>query len=844
MSTKQFGCFFCKGKSDQPDGFCSDCGRQIDLSTEMQTIRIGDNVVDAILGRGFYGWTVRIKDAFQPFATKLIPKFRVKAGAVTNQEASALAACSPHPNIARFWKCESSSITILNETVEVICIVFEYIPNAVPLRKFLDGNAVVSRSDIYVILAGVAAGLERLDSNHLWHDDLHDDNILVRTLAPDEMGDGRYEAKLIDFGSCRQKGASHVETGERSDYAYMGKHICALTGHFEELKARTSTPSDRFFCQRLRELARVLADPDVSRRDLGPREIRERLRKSLDDSSSGNVFPAFAEMLTQRKISFADPFANTNALYLAPQDISMLFRDSLGWNGRIGTSEPVLIVGPRGCGKTMLLRYHSIEAQARPTINENAASEVNARLAAQDYVGFLVSVSQLRTPFLRSSYKRLEETDMNLAEDFAREFINGHFVYEVLRTVLWLRTERLADLSDDDLSTLVGIVPSLLPAGAAVGKHLSLEQAIEVIEDRLRSMSNLRKPKDYLPIGLAGDDVLTRLATAIRGTSWAARRDVWFLLDDYSLSMLPSLAIRAFNPVVFRPSSAMRMKITSEGDGPPFEDTLRRKYKEGRELSKINLGEVYFQFDEEKGRKFFQDILEARFSETGNHYSLADIKSALGEHPHLKNFGQYIKSIARPGDARFYGFGMLCCLCSGDVSFIIQLLNDLVKLADRKGLPLTATEQDEIIKRFAQRQLADLRAISQVGPRLYSFAIGLGNLLKRHLIASPKGSDQRLRIEVEGVGELTEAERDFHDALLRHSVLVPGGSGKSKAGLPTRRLFFRRLYAPCFPFSPLRKGCIALTVQQYGDWLRTPDIISATAPLPGGIEDSPSLFPI
>lgn len=154
---------------------------------------------------------------------------------------------------------------------------------------------------------------------------------------------------------------------------------------------------------------------------------------------------------------------------------------------------------------------------------------------------------------------------------------------------------------------------------------------------------------------------------------------------------------------------------------------------------------------------------------------------------------------------------------------------------------LSPKAQDEIIKKFAQRQMADLRRMADNGPHLYAFSERLGNVLKTYLLAScgKEHPDERLRIEIEGAGELSEGAQRIHDALLRHSVLISAGSGKSRSGLPTRKLFFRRLFAPCFPFSPSRKGCIPLTIPQYEEWLIDPtSIVVAANPEPG----SRSLF--
>jgi tRNA A-37 threonylcarbamoyl transferase component Bud32 len=827
MSTQEFGCFFCSGKSTDRHGQCPDCGAAIDISTDLLAEKIGGYRPKAILGRGFCGWTLKVESdaSFRPLSVKVTPKHRMR-GQLSDNEARALGACCPHRNIVHFLAQTHTSVSALGRPVPVIALAFDFVEDAEPLRKFLaDENLILSRRDVVDILAGISSGLERMHSKGIWHDDLHDDNVLVRRVAPDDNLTERYEPKLIDFGSTKPLRPDEPEHGERGDYYYLAKHIYAVTAHFEKGLRGAITPVDRTFAAKLRSLGQRLSDTNVSRRSMTPSDVTRELRNANDEAAKGFDFPSFAQMKRQSAVSLSEPLENTNALTLAPQDIALLFRDSLGWQARLEKSEPVIVVGPRGCGKTMLLRYLSMESQARPLKSENTPEEVRGRLERQPYVGFLVSIGQVRTPFLRSAYKRLQANDPHRAEDFCREFISSHFVLEVARTVAWLKAEGLARVTADDLGLVYSAVRDLLlgtdMAPPAAG---SLEDVVECAERRITSLSNLRDPEKYQPTNLSRDDVLERLAKAVRASSWVGSRQVRFLLDDYTVTMLPTFVQCSYNPVLFRLPATFRLKISSEGDGPVLEDHLGRKYKEGRELSRLNLGEVYFSANEREGRRFFEQILAARFDEVGKG-SLHELTAMLGEHPHEDGFGEYICSQARPGDSRFHGFGLLCKLCSGDVSFIIELLHALTQgLWGQGARRLKPVQQDEIVKRFAQRQLADLRRISEHGSFLYEFAERVGNLLKEYLLVSKakQNPDERLRIEIEGPAQLSPEAQRLHEALLRHSVLIDGGAGKSRRGLPTRRLFFRRLFAPCFPFSPTRKGCVPLTVEQYQVWLLDP----------------------
>ena len=656
--------------------------------------------------------------------------------------------------------------------------------------------------------------------------------ILVREIGPDENLPDRYEAKLIDFGSVKKVLSSEPEHGERSDYMYLSKHVFSLAACFEKSNLASLIPVDRSFIQVLRHIGEQLSDTDVSRRSLSPADLVLELRSTITNATTGNEFPSFEEMKNQSTVSLSEPLANANAISLAPQDIALLFRDGLHWSDRIEKSEPVLVVGPRGCGKTMLLRYHSISSQGRPTKSENTKEEVENRLYSMKYVAFLVRIGALRTPFIRSPYKKLQDSNAHVAEDFCREFINAHFLYEVLKTLLWLHIEHLAAISKGELAQLVPVCSSLLSRNNAHAR-LSYTDLLGLVEKRVVDLSDLSDPLSYLPTNLAGDDVLYHLAQSVKSLNWAKAKEVWFLLDDYSPTLIPAFAISAYNPVIFRLSSDVKIKFSSEGNGPVLDDFLGRRYKEGRELTKVNLGEVYFQASEERCLEFFEQILRARFDETGKG-SLEELKAMLEEHKSESRFGKYICEQKRPGDARFYGFRLLCRLCSGDVSYVLELLHSLVAGKWGCSMKIDALKQDREVKQFAQRQLSTLGSTSTYGPSLFEFAERLGNLLKQYLLNSSKAAkvDERLRIEIEGTEELSEPAKKMQDELFKHSVLVPGGTGKSRSGLPTTKVFFRRLYAPCFPFSPSRGGCIALTVQEYEKWLLNPKTIWGSPPTP------------
>lgn len=319
MSTKQFGCFFCAGKATAEDAPCSTCGKPLNVGQELLGQAIEMYRPLRVLGRGFYGWTLCVQDEYQPFAMKIVPLHRFSARhQLKDSEARALVTCSQHRNIARFSRAFDAQVRVLDAEVPVFCMLFDFIPNARPLSKVVaDENLRLTQADVVAILAGIASGLARMHANGLWHDDLHDDNVLVRTVQPDENLPERVEAKIIDFGSAEPRRPDEPEHGDRGDYFYLGKHIYSVVARYEEGILTGRTQSDRTFARRLRHLARQIGDRNVSRRSLEPADVAVRIRASLREVQGGSEFPPVEQMLQERTLSFKEPLGNSNALNLA-----------------------------------------------------------------------------------------------------------------------------------------------------------------------------------------------------------------------------------------------------------------------------------------------------------------------------------------------------------------------------------------------------------------------------------------------------------------------------------------------------------------------------------------------
>jgi serine/threonine protein kinase len=618
MSTKDYGCFFCEGKSTEENGVCDKCGRQINVGEELKKNQFDDYKPIGILGRGYLGWTLHAISTVgiegNEFTIKIIPKHRFSDDITKlTKEAEAFIKCTKeyHRHIAKFFHLFETNIEVLGLKIQVIVLVFDYIPKAKPLRKLLTSSEYLSRADVLSLLSGIASGLSRMHSCGLWHDDLHDDNILVREVQYDENLNDKYEIKLIDFGSAKPKKLNEPEPQKGSDYEYFSEHIYGIVAHYEKSQFEKNQLSiaDRMFAKRMRILASRISEHNVSRRDITPSNIIDELRRISSEAVLEKDIDTFENMLKIKSVTIKDPLENSNALFLHEKDISSLFIDKLSWEQQLNKSETVILTGPRGCGKTMLLRYLAIINQARPRGDENKTQVVN-RLNTLQHISFFVSCPDIKTPFVRSAFEKLEKAEPAKAGDFSREYININFAIEISRTLLWLQQEQLASIDINHLEPLSLFLAQQIKRSPLTSNDSKLQIVLEDYQRHSINLSNLLDYKQYTPTNLCRDDFLIQIATIISSMPLSNGKQIWFLLDDYSLGILPLSVQKAYNSVVFKTSiavSSMRIRLSSEGDGPITIDQLERHCKEGREFYKVNLGETYFNVGDREAQEFIEN---------------------------------------------------------------------------------------------------------------------------------------------------------------------------------------------------------------------------------------------
>jgi len=847
MSTKNRGCFVCDGIASPDQKVCPKCGLTVDVGNLLIGQVLGDYTIEDVLGRGFYGTTVRATEQGISYAIKIIPRSRIIADQVKIGEKIALtklAVQGTHRHLIRYFKQISGILEIQNKELVVEGLVFEYSEGFVPLNSFIrETSEPFGLQDLLFIVQAICSGLSQLEKIGFEHYDLHDDNILIRRIGSEEMQNDPFEVKIIDFGSTRSKNDIDPSEPHRTDMSYLGKHIYSLCNKYEVVNFGKISYGCNAIINHYKFFAHDLMEINKAHKKSTLAGIWSKTNQIIRTNTNPNDYPSFDEMLNNDAQFFNDPLENRNALALGHHEVSLLYQNNLNWVELLNSGSSVIVTGPRGCGKTMLFRFLSLRCKVWPEDHETTPKHVADRLSDDFQVGFVLSMTMVRGIFMMSHYRKLSESNANKAEEFTREYLNLHFALEVVNVLRWLHALKVFTSQKDEWLPLTNTISNLLIKPELATS--SIEELIFAIEERVIELSTVNEDFTFTPSNFAKLDSLEKIGESLLGFGQLKEKEIWFLVDDYSSTIIPSLAQRAYNSVIFRLHDKVKIRLSMEGGESAFNDTMDRVYREGREISIVNLGQVYFEQsrrDDAQSKQFIEDIIRARCDQSGIG-SLDRLKEILGENPRSHDFGEYLRSLEKIGSAQYWGFSLVCQLCSGDVSYIIELFNQLVEGKWDRG-QLKPTEQHKIIKNFSSRQLNALRTIQVSGrERVFLFAENIGKLLKGYIIASKSKNtpDERIRIEIEGgANDLDETQlpspRELHKLLIKYSVLIPGGYGKSRDSSLTEKYYIRRLFAPSLSFSPLKRGSVPLTKSSYEKWLNDPNEILKR--YPKGLDDS------
>lgn len=521
----------------------------------------------------------------------------------------------------------------------------------------------------------------------------------------------------------------------------------------------------------------------------------------------------------ERRPDDADPRLSSPFDFLSAEHFSsdrllyQVFAKSCPWVEDVARPVPLLLEGPRGCGKSMVLRWLSLRTQLS---SDNPVSSCNSQDSAGFYVACASEVQSRVAPF----------ADEDRAKSKRRELL--HYLNMVVLREVATTLVLMADVGesawgfDDGASVAVfNFITSSMRDSTSPAAGADLWAQIRDL-----SLVYLDRAHSHLEDG-PNSSILTNAAflhdlarTLTDSIPFFATKRIAYCLDDYSAHRIPRAVQQVFNEAVFTVRTGNHVfKISSENRGfYPFRlDGVRIDAE--REMTRIDFGSSYLTrslSDNASTRAFARDLLANRLSAAG---WAGTPETLLGaDSISDAEFARLSRSKNRP---EYAGLPTIAELCSGDVAHLLLIYRKIFELGrvDAKSERLVPTHvQDTAIRATSRELLGLLKSDIPYGDRSLELVETFCSLAQWALMEAPLTRERtesvprrQTRIEIDGFAIPESPERDSVDEffvdLIRRAVFVelkPGVSRRNANSMnlsPSVRLALRRVYLPAFGLS-------------------------------------------
>jgi hypothetical protein len=658
-----------------------------------------------------------------------------------------------------------------------------------------------------------------LKSRNLKHDDLHWDNIMIRKrdegLILSDKEEQEREVSIIDMGSL--KPIEKETRKSKDDDLYLLTLIINLyNATLHNRKLATENPR---FMSKLRKFALDLADED-------------HLRFYADDHAKTSVIDDLQQSIGQAD-GLSDnknfhPFEAISAEHLTDDNVLLdLFVGTLPWFEEAFAQKPLVLTGPRGCGKSMLFRYMAAKTHS-------ASLPTSSLEHIPTYLGIYISCAT----HLQNSLMWLARKEGRVEENAAAivTFFNLIVIREFLRAVenahMNSHAKNHFGLNDIGIEKLIEYIKSHFSVAIQTPRLSAKSQASHFADDidrvRVRLQSDLlyqRTPHILLTETLIGD-ITNHLKECLPKLH---KSGIVFLLDDYSTSRVHPDIQALLNRIIFERRDSHYFKVSCEKFGFTGKDIDQIRIDEAREYESIDAGDqAIFEMDEPTKRHFISSLIDRRLETAEWKGRALSLIGTSREYANDVELAKFIRSEGSHTGKRYYYYGIehLGHLWSGDIATILQVVRGMfirAKVDDHTETIISPKIQHESIVQVSKAFRERIAGYYPYGDQMVRILNEFGLMAKEILVKGSLTSDgtpRRLyRIEMtkeEQLPFITLLENKSTEVskvaceLLRRAVFIQysDSRGKEGSGTQTVRLELRKIFLPSFGLSLVRNSYI------------------------------------
>ena len=821
----KYCCFLCpRGDYAEKtlDSKCPTCGLPYGFPLTAFPEKLGEYRVLESRGRGFYASTYLCERG--RLGTKYILK--VSPAAVYEYfKKSFEEECELHRDVAQDTEHIVAIEDYLDETIQfggtpIPChvAVLDFVEGE-SLNKYLESEPPSAESAAQVAIDLVRIWRE-LTNKNVHHNDLHADNIIIQHLRPGarraEALDGNIRAVAIDLGSLADRSKSDAEEPRLGDQHWLCRHIQRLAERMRQ--ARQSIDAVRELENRLSEALEKIAFFLVPTANAGRVPSPDQMIRIVKDEFTRVRSPWQEELKLER---FDDSY---NALALEPWFVPFLLVDpDQQWVSRIAKSGPMLVIGMRGCGKTMLLRALEFHARAAKDPNQPLSTIKEDR-----FVGLFVSCMRLLTT----------PGSTTVHAPFERLFCS--YCIEAIRA--------LRHMQDLDRTLVYAAYYELLAEAVSISIDTPLDPdgitSDHELERRLLTLRTaLSKGDGAAKLKTSPADAFGSLAEAIRrcAAPWNASR-VLFLLDDVSTRFLREPDIDdLFSSLIFQ-NPICAFKLSTEAQTLELalhSPGLIERARGGRDYEVFDLGAEVYDKTKERKRKgaklFIEEVLEQRARYYPRHPA-ASPSQILGDCA-LEDIARRIASSSassRDKKAAYHGISALSAVCVGDIGDVISMYELLLRRAAGKPYPVSDDIQSDCYQDFCSRRLYDLnRRESDLKDYALGFAEASHDLLLTSY-AEQIGEKARLRqyssvyVRIGTTGDTRSQFERLRELIDAGVFVLHGGTPRAKTRdsnpIQQFKLTYRKLFGLSNYIGLSERDRFELSGDQLEEWLQQPKL--------------------
>lgn len=720
-------------------------------------------------------------------------------------------------------------------TGDFVCFIAQWV-DGIPLENWLLKHPITPEFACAAAL-DVLRAIIYLERVGLKHDDLHSGNIMISRQAPELAlipGDeNKLQVSVIDFGSLKP-----IDEGTkkaRDDWiSFVQILVDLFNGLHSNRQVASSYPG---FMRRFEEYIDKVVEEDCARYFPTKSHLAQELRQlSLNLEVAATSNPRF------------QPFEAISAEHLADDATLLnLFVENLPWMQDVQENKPLVLTGPRGCGKSMIFRYLA----ARTHFGVRAPDANKSTKALLTSFGVYISCAT----HLQNNLSWIARKE-GRASERAHE-ISTYFQLVVVRELLRSLGLAFADaeanallrLNEQGFDQFIEYMGKYFTHPVESPRLTAQNRLMHFADDfdsiRVALHSSLLADRAWgqnLPDTFLGD-VTQRL-----GVIFPYFRDhqVVFLLDDYSSNRVQPEIQAILNKIVFERVPSHYFKISCEKFGFVSRDIDGASIDESREFSVIDAGAMVLSVIDDAGSiAFVENLVNRRLAAANWSGTARKLIGPSDPHARDENLATYIRNIGstRGRHNYYYGLETLGRLWSGDTATTLQIVREMfVQGGVNSGtteMISHAKQHDAIVsisRAFKERVDGYYPYGSLMSSVLGQFGAAARDVLVKGRLTK-NGKPYRLyRVEmtkddpaptISLLASLDKELADFARELLRRAIFIELQDSRAKEGpsKQTMRWELRRIFNPAFGLSLRRDGYLGIKdLEELRNFLTKADI--------------------